>query len=222
MKALFFGSIGAVVETSELQREAFNTAFQKHSLDWHWDRETYRDALVASGGAQRIADYAHRLGQDVDAAAIHETKTELFQTLLDERPLSPRDGVLTALDLAKGRGMATAFVSSTDPRSVARVEAIIAEDAPHVFDHVTSATQGHPQKPAPDIYISVLEALNLDAIEDNSAGVSAAKAAGCYVIAYPGANTEDHDYSSADIICTTGLAETIHTVLNGTEAGMSK
>ncbi|WP_208353388.1 HAD family hydrolase [Pseudaestuariivita rosea] len=221
MKALFFGSIGAVVETSELQREAFNTAFQNHGLDWHWDRESYRDALVASGGAQRISDYAQTLGQEVDAAAIHATKTEIFQTLMDERPLSPREGVVAALELARARSMATALVSSTDARSVARVEALIAKDASHTFDHATSANEGHPQKPARDIYVSVVKRLDLDAadtlvIEDNAAGVASANAAGCFVVAYPGANTGDHDYSNADIVCTPDLADTVRAVLDGT------
>ncbi len=225
MKALFLGSIGAVVETSELQREAFNTAFTNHGLDWQWDRDAYRDALVASGGVQRISDYAQTLGQQVNAAAIHQTKTEMFQTLMDERPLAPRDGVLAALKIANAREMATAFVSSTDARSVVRIEALIAKDASHTFDHVTSATEGHPQKPAPDIYVSVLKALDLDAgdtlvIEDNAAGVNAAKAAGCFVIAFPGENTVGHDYSSADIFCTGDLADTVRAVLDGTNAEM--
>ncbi|MEC7496587.1 MAG: haloacid dehalogenase, partial [Pseudomonadota bacterium] len=36
MRALIFGSIGVLVETSELQRQAYNAAFAAHRLDWHW------------------------------------------------------------------------------------------------------------------------------------------------------------------------------------------
>tara|TARA_B110000503_G_scaffold47893_1_gene77939 strand:+ start:1294 stop:1407 length:114 start_codon:yes stop_codon:yes gene_type:complete len=34
VKAVFFGSIGTLVETSDLQRRAFNQAFAEAGLDW--------------------------------------------------------------------------------------------------------------------------------------------------------------------------------------------
>ena len=37
MKALLFGSIGTLIETSNIQRESFNQAFKEIGLDWHWD-----------------------------------------------------------------------------------------------------------------------------------------------------------------------------------------
>ena len=33
MNTIFFGSIGSIVETSEIQRKAFNKAFQKFGLE---------------------------------------------------------------------------------------------------------------------------------------------------------------------------------------------
>jgi hypothetical protein len=41
MSAILFGSIGPIADTSELQRQAFNQAFQAHGLDWCWHREEY-------------------------------------------------------------------------------------------------------------------------------------------------------------------------------------
>ena len=41
-KSLLFGSIGTIIETSELQRESFNEAFKEAGLDWYWDQEDYR------------------------------------------------------------------------------------------------------------------------------------------------------------------------------------
>ena len=60
MKALFFGSIGTVVETSWLQYDAFHVAFARHGLDWHWDLPTYRKMLKISGGANRISAFADK------------------------------------------------------------------------------------------------------------------------------------------------------------------
>ena len=40
--AILFGSIGTIVDTSELQREAFNEAFAKHDLHGNWDSVAHR------------------------------------------------------------------------------------------------------------------------------------------------------------------------------------
>ena len=58
MTAVLFGSIGALADTSELQREAFNEAFRAHGLDWNWSQDEYQRLLAESGGEQRIAAYA--------------------------------------------------------------------------------------------------------------------------------------------------------------------
>ena len=37
MKSILFGSIGSVVESSEIQRKAFNAAFKEFGLEWYWN-----------------------------------------------------------------------------------------------------------------------------------------------------------------------------------------
>ena len=54
MKALFFGSIGVFAETSELQRQAYNTALAAHGVDWHWNVATYCQNLATPGGQNRL------------------------------------------------------------------------------------------------------------------------------------------------------------------------
>ena len=44
-KAILFGSIGTLIETSELQRNAFNQAFSENGLDWNWSPTQYQDLL---------------------------------------------------------------------------------------------------------------------------------------------------------------------------------
>ena len=44
-KAILFGSIGTLIETSELQRNAFNQAFSENGLDWDWNPAQYQDLL---------------------------------------------------------------------------------------------------------------------------------------------------------------------------------
>jgi len=210
MKAILFGSIGTLVETSELQREAFNMAFNEYGLKWQWDQTTYQSALANSGGLERIARYAKSVGEEVDAKSIHETKTQIFQRSLDERLLSLRDGVDSVLTLASENGLKTAFVSTTDLRTVERLKSVVSSTTQTTFDIVTSVQNGFSQKPAPDAYLHVLDQLNVKSvdavvIEDNVAGVKAANSAGCFVIAFPGQNTLSHDYRCADLVVGSDL-----------------
>ena len=62
-KALLFGSIGTIIETSDIQRKSFNNAFKESGLNWYWDEIDYKNLLQKSGGAKRIgasiANYFH-------------------------------------------------------------------------------------------------------------------------------------------------------------------
>ena len=118
MKALFFGSIGTIVETSQLQYDAFHVAFAQHGLDWHWDLPTYRDMLKISGGANRISAFADKRNERVDAAAIHATKTSWFIEKLQSDSVKPLSYVSFGLKAAQEYGMKTGFVSTTEKATV--------------------------------------------------------------------------------------------------------
>ena len=93
MPAILFGSISTIADTSELQRQAFNQAFKAHGLDWDWESRRVSEAMLEkSGGQNRIANYAESLGQTVDAAAIHRSKSEFFQNSLTKSQVKPRSG----------------------------------------------------------------------------------------------------------------------------------
>lgn len=55
IKALLFGSIGVLAETSEIQRQAYNQALTEAGLGWQWDAATYRDLLTTVGGKNRLS-----------------------------------------------------------------------------------------------------------------------------------------------------------------------
>ncbi|MEM8980058.1 MAG: HAD-IA family hydrolase [Pseudomonadota bacterium] len=194
MRAVFFGSIGTIVETSELQRAAFNEAFLLHGLRWHWERGTYQSLLGQAGGAARIARYATQKDERVDHISIHATKSRLFHRALRARRLDLRPGVMDVCAWAKSRGMALALVTTTDRAIVAALlEASFgADDVP--FDLISAADPSLKPKPSPDTYRKALADVDLDpgtvlAIEDNADGLKAARAAGLTTVAFPGANT---------------------------------
>lgn len=203
MPALLFGSISTVADTSELQRDAFNKAFAEHGLDWRWDRADYLAKLESSGGRQRIVDQAAKRGEDVDATAVHQTKTKIFQQDLARAQLSPRPGVVETIRAAKDAGFRVGLITTTARENVtALIEALAPAVTAEDFDLVTDVdTVGEP-KPDGAVYLFALEAFGEQpsscvAIEDNLGGVQAAMAAGVPCVAYPNENTAEHDFSAA-------------------------
>jgi HAD superfamily hydrolase (TIGR01509 family) len=204
MPAVLFGSIGTVAETSELQRKAFNDAFETHGLDWNWSRDDYKRLLEQSGGERRIAEFAESRGEEVDAAAIYATKSDLYQEALASAGSVTRDGAAEAVNDAKEGGFKVALVTTTSRQNV---EALGAAVRPEInfaeFDLVVDKSEVAAPKPDPAAYVYALAQLGEDAsdcvaIENNLDGVKAAKAAGIAVVAYPGEDNADHDFAAAD------------------------
>ncbi len=204
MSAILFGSISTVANTSELQRRAFNQAFEAHGLDWHWDRETYRTMLSRSGGQDRVADYAHSLGHSVDARAVHETKSRIFQDALATSELAPREGVVDTIRDARKSGWKVGLVTTTSRENVS---ALLAALSPQVrrqdFDVVVDSSSVGQPKPDRAAYSYALEMLDESptqcvAIEDNVDGVQSAVAAGLVCVAFLNENTAGHDVAAAD------------------------
>lgn len=218
MTAVLFGSIGSIVETSEMQRDAFNAAFQDHGLNWHWDRGIYQQMLRSSGGQDRINNYAAARGETVDAAAIHATKSRLFLRFLAGGHVSLRPGVAETLSMAPLHGAKLAFVTTTERATVEAIQAIVTRQTGIEFDHMTWRTPHRASKPAPDVYFETLKVLNrapstVVAIEDNPDGVSAANAAGISTIGFTGANIDAKDMRHADMSVTSDLNDAVGATL---------
>jgi len=205
MSAIFFGSIGTIADTSELQRQAFNQAFALHHLDWNWSREEYVTLLEKSGGRKRVEDYAKSLGQAVNAEAVHSSKSEIFQKSLREDPLQPRLGVVEVIQKAKQKGLRLALVTTTSEQNVlSMLEALRKDIDASDFDLVVSASNVERSKPAKDAYDFALKELgqmpdSCVAIEDNLGGLEAAKLAKLTCVAFPGENTAHHNFDAADL-----------------------
>ncbi|MEL6585618.1 MAG: HAD-IA family hydrolase [Pseudomonadota bacterium] len=192
LTALFFGSIGTLAETSDIQRRAFNLAFRTAGLDWVWDRDSYRRMLTQPGGKARIAAFAERSGDTVDVDALHRAKTEIFAGLVRRQGLAPRAGVQDLLRAAKARGLATGFCTSTGRPQVDLTLAGLAPDVQATdFDWIGDRSQVATGKPAPDIFHRGATTLDVEldrtlVIEDTPESAQAALDAGCRVIGFPG------------------------------------
>jgi HAD superfamily hydrolase (TIGR01509 family) len=203
VSAVLLGSISTVVDTSEIQRRAFNDAFARHGLDWEWDRERYVAMLESNGGRDRIAEYAQSVGESVDADAVHATKSQIFQELLASSGARPRPGVAETIRAAHEQGLRVGLVTSTSKENVAALlDAVKDEIGAGELDVVIDSSRVERTKPDPAAYRVALDELGLAAadcvaVEDNVGGTRAAEAAGIPVVAFPNENTASSDFPSA-------------------------
>ncbi len=191
-KALLFGAIGTLAETSELQRQAFNAAFRDAGLDWSWGREEYREMLRKPGGKDRIADYADKAGVEVDADRLHAAKVAHFRARVQEDGLDLRAGVAELIADAKAADVRLGFVTTTGSDTVdllfEGLEGKIARDDFAFIGDRDMVTEG---KPSAEIYRLALQHLSLSAaeavaIEDTPESAQAALAAQITCVGFPG------------------------------------
>ncbi len=205
-KAILFGSIGTLVETSELQRRAFNQTFSEAGLDWNWSEEDYLRLLSKSGGRKRVQDFASQRGIDVDAQQLHHRKTEIFDSLMTKETLMLRPGVASVISYAMDNNLQLAFVTSTSEANIAAVFSTLRDQVKSSdFNFIGNDLMVSDPKPSPAIYQKALSVLNLDAqnciaIEDTAASMSAALAAGIRCIGFPGAFAVANDFSGALLV----------------------
>ena len=199
-KSVFFGSIGTIIETSELQRESFNEAFKEAGLDWYWDQEDYKSLLKQSGGTKRIEDFAEKNNTTVQAQKIRERKTEIFNQKLSTAKLMPREGIIDVIEFAKNNQLKLGFVTSTTKDNINSIFLALKnyftkED----FDFVGNNTMVQNHKPHSDIYIEAIKRLNVEpkeciAIEDSRASALSAHNANVSCIAFPGSFHEEDNF----------------------------
>ena len=205
-KAILFGSIGTLIETSELQRRAFNQAFAEAGLDWDWNTEEYRRLLTKSGGCERIQDFATRRGSEVNVEQLYQQKTIIFDRLMANETILLRPGVANIIRHALDNRLRLGFVTTTSEANIDAVFFAVANQLNRRdFNFIGNNKIASNTKPNPEIYLKALSELQLDAqhciaIEDTQISMRAALAADIRCIAFPGAFAEDNDFSGAALI----------------------
>ena len=205
MKAVLFGSIGTLIETSDIQRKSFNLAFHKEGLDWYWSREIYGELLKKSGGIKRIEDFAKQNGMSINAKKIWKDKTDIFNDIILSNNISARKGVLKIFKYAKKNNIDIGLVSSTSEKNINTLfKALSGQIYREEFSFIGNRNLVSKPKPYPDIYFKALEIMNLDktdcvAIEDSIESAESAIKAGIQCIAFPGIYHSDENFDTCKL-----------------------
>lgn len=192
LDALIFDVDGTVAETEDLHRRAFNLALARHGVDIAWDPREYRRLLQIHGGKERLqrslAEHETPRSRD-EIAAIHTTKTAIYESMLGAEGAPWRPGVARLMGEALRRGLRLAIATTTTAANLEPLFApVIGRDWRRCFSAVLAGDMVAHKKPAPDIYRECVTRLGTRpqaciAFEDSGAGVASAREAGCYVVA---------------------------------------
>ena len=191
-KALLFGSIGTIVETSEIQRKSFNSAFKIAGLKWNWTKEIYKNLLNKSGGEERILRYAKQTKKNVNSKNIIKLKTKIFNSYLKKNKLKLRTGVKEIIKYCKQQEIKLALVSSTSKNNINSIFFCLRDSLNKKdFDFIGNSKLVKKPKPSGEIYKLALKKLGLKpkeciAIEDTQVSLNSAIKAKLKCFIFPG------------------------------------
>ena len=190
-KALLFGSIGVLTETSELQRRAYNMALKLNDIKYIWNIGTYCELLKEPGGKKRLSSFGGKILSDEQVEKIHIDKQQIFEDLVKDG-IEPRPGCLQTLKRCKELGIKVGFITTTTPKTINIIKEGLSnfldfED----FDLITSNQKVTLDKPNPEVYKYALKELGISAheavaVEDTSVSQFSATRCGIDCYLFPG------------------------------------
>ena len=191
MTTIFFGSIGSIVETSEMQRKAFNRAFQKFGLDWYWNVGNYINMIQKPGGILRIKEYSKLKLKDNEVKKIYDLKIKYFREY-STNAVKPREGVLDVINYANINNIKLGFITTTTKETIDIIKDSLSRYIDfNNFDLITYEKDCSKKKPNPDIYNFAINNLNVAknnsiTIEDTPVSYTSSKKANIKTIFFPG------------------------------------
>ncbi|HKF76602.1 MAG TPA: HAD-IA family hydrolase, partial [Candidatus Dormibacteraeota bacterium] len=199
IRGLVFDFDGLILDTEVPVYRTWAEVYERHGEQLSLDFWT---TIIGQGGDRfdAIAELERRLGRRLDAELIRARRRARQDELVAELAVLP--GVREWRDEAFAAGVRLGVASSSARAWVVGHLERLGLDG---WDCVRCREDVGRAKPAPDLYLAVLECMGVGAreavaVEDSWAGVEAAKTAGVYCVAVPSTLTASHDLSRADLV----------------------
>jgi HAD superfamily hydrolase (TIGR01509 family) len=200
IKALLFDFDGTLVDTESIDLRTWHEVFEAHGVAVPVDRFALRIGTLT--GPDELDELDALLTAPCDREAVRVRRQRRELELLEREPLRP--GVRAYIDEAEALGLRTGIVSSSTRswilRNLRRLGLLDGWATLVCAEGDTARC-----KPSPALYSEALEALQVDAaealaIEDSPNGITAARAAGIFCVAFPNDVTSALDLSHADLL----------------------
>lgn len=183
--AVLFDNDGLLLDTESVWSRAEQKLFEIRGLEFTID---HKRSLV--GSSEKLA--GEKLGRFLGEVGLErQIMDELNDLVLTELEggVDPMVGALELIALLRSEGVPLGLVSNSPRHFIERSHEVAATGMP--FDVVVSGHEVPEAKPAPDAYLEACRQLGVGpgsrvvALEDSPSGVTAAEAAGLFVIGIP-------------------------------------
>lgn len=202
IKGIIFDFDGLICDTETPELRAWEALFADFGFSFPFERYQKTIGAVHNDDSPLIF-LEEMLKHPVDRDDVKEKFIIFRNKLIELEPIRP--GILNYLNAARSAGLKIGLASSS-PRSWIdfHLKKLSITDS---FDCIKTCNDVSKTKPDPELYMRVLECLNLQpheviAFEDSLNGMESAKNAGIYVAVCPNEVTRIFDFKSADLVVT--------------------
>lgn len=199
LRAIVFDFDGLILDTEEPIYRSWLEVYQAHGEELPFDR--WMQIVGSSNAAfDPRGNLEQRLGRPLTKVVLDERLRRRTELVLEQ---AIRPGVAELAAACGESGVKTGVASSSTRAWV--TEHLERLGILPLFECVRCRDDVARVKPEPDLYLSSLACLGVDAaqaiaIEDSPNGVLAAKAAGMFCVAVPNTITAGQDLSGADLL----------------------
>jgi HAD superfamily hydrolase (TIGR01509 family) len=218
IRAIVFDFDGLILDTEEPVYRSWVEVYEAHGETLPFERWVQIVGSTTAGfNPQKHLE--ERLGRPLSQEVLDRRKAQRTELILAQHLLP---GIAQHIDAARSLGLKLGVASSSTRDWVSghldRLGILDRFECVRCRDDVTNA------KPAPDLYIAVLDCLHISAsealaIEDSPNGVIAAKRAGMRCVAIPNTITMNLDLSPADLVLRSLSEITLSDLLQRLEPG---
>lgn len=204
LQAVLFDYDGTIANTDLIHLDCWNHLLAKYQI--RFEPEVY--ALNCAGVS--TDHITLRIARDYPTAGVSPTrlaadKDALYEDWMNLKTVPLMPGVREMLTFLSQHGIAAAIVTGGPLGAMTRT--LATHGLAHHFRAFITREDVTKGKPSPEGYLLGLQRLQLPAhsalaLEDTAGGVLAAKAAGLITCALPHVFTRNHDFSSADVVCS--------------------
>jgi len=198
MRAILYDLDGTLIDSETAGLVSWTEVFRAHgcSLD---EQLWLAEVAAGRGPCMPNAELEAAVGRRIDWAEVEQKRLVRRDELLTARP-----GAVEHLARASDLGLATALVTNAPGWWVEQQLGRNGLDE-HRFDAIVTGHAGLPRKPAPEVYLTALELLEMDpadavCLEDSPVGIAAAVAAGVACVAVANEVTRRLDLRAADLV----------------------
>ncbi len=199
IRALIFDFDGLILETEGPSYQSWEALYHSYGLSLPFS--TWSTIIGTTQGAfNPLLELQKQVKDKVDWEAVEAQRMAHEQELNEAQPILP--GVQQYLRDARRLGLKIGLASSSSRKWVMGHLTRLGLDS--YFDCVRTLDDVQHVKPYPELYLSVLQGLGVQAdeaiaLEDSPNGIRSAKSAGIYCVAVPNRLTSQLSLDQADL-----------------------